>query len=120
MEYQADPNIANCMKMRLSKIFNCPIGEVSEIKAYLITKWLEGHNGVSSEDTDVAEYHVVMDIADRAGDHELARLMHLYRVGYFVQDTIRYQPKQGEEYEIVNSNYIYAISKLNGIGSRAA
>ena len=120
MEYQADLNLANRMRVRLSKIFNCQVGEVSEIKAYLITKWLEGHDGVSKEDTDVAEYHVVMDVADRAGDHELARLMHLYRVGYFVQDTLRYQPIQGEEYEIVNSNYLYAISKLNCIRTRAA
>lgn len=116
--YIPDKRIAEKILNRLGEVFAVSNElEVRIVLESLTNDWLQAHPG---KDVDIAQYNVIMDIADRVGDYELAKLMHLYRVGYFINDTVNYKPQIGEEYEIVNSNYLYAIGKLNCIGSRAA
>lgn len=115
MTFERDPNLIKKMRERLAYHFDCEVCDVSEVKAELIKMWQETYQDDDGEEirSDIAEYHVVMDIADLRNDDELAYWMHLYSVGYFEEDTKMYIPQQGEEYEIVNRNYFNAICTLS-------
>ena len=107
--YTPDRRIAKKILQKLQKAFSCPEGAVIAILKSLTKKWMRSHPGYRA---DIGQYQVVMDVADKVNDRELAKLMHLYRVGYFVADTKKYQPLEGEEYKIVNENYTYGINQL--------
>lgn len=115
MSNEIDPRIVHEMKLRLSKHLDCSYEQVTEVKQSFIDAIVEEH----ALREDVAEYRFVMFIALDHGDHKLAELMHLYSVGYFVEDTESYQIKLGDDYEITNSNFLNAWN-INSNGTRAA
>jgi hypothetical protein len=97
------------MKLILQKIFSCSYGRVTEVKQDFINAILEDY---PDEREDVVEYRFIMVLAQDHDEPELAKLMNLYSVGWFIEPTLRYQMKQGDEYEIINSNYIHGMGEL--------
>lgn len=116
MSYIPDPDVVHRMKLILQRIFNCSYGQVTKVKQDFINSLLEDYPGLRE---DVAEYRLVMVLSKDYNEPELAKLMDLYSVGWFIEPTLQYKPKQGEEYEIINSNHVYGL-RLLGILPRVA
>lgn len=116
MSYVPDPHSVHKMKLILMEIFNCSYGQVTGVKQTFIDALLEDY---PSQREDVLEYRFIMVLAKDHDKPELAKLMNLYSVGWFIEPTLHYQPKQGEDYEIINSNYVYGMGELKLL-SRAA
>ena len=110
--YKPDPLIARKILSKVANYFDSSYEDAKGALRCLTIQKME-ECGMDEDENDRAEYHVLMDIADDSNDPELAYLTHLYRVGYFQEDTENYIPRQGEEYETVNANYLYGIEFTN-------
>jgi len=119
MPYTQDQKMLHRIRELLMQYFCCSYGDVSRVLKILVLECIRKSPNLGDDDTDSAEYYVILNLALEQDDLELAELIHCYSVGYFSEDTKSYQIKQGEKYEITNRNYLTTYMQC-GLGENKA